>query len=63
MGKPRYNIGKNAKEKARQQKQMDKAAKRQLAKQNKANVKVSKTSEYSDTAEPSRGEEITQNTA
>lgn len=35
MGKSMYNFAKNAKEKARQQKQMDKASKRLLAKQQK----------------------------
>lgn len=38
MGKSMYNFGKQGKEKARQQKQMDKAAKRILAKQHKANL-------------------------
>jgi hypothetical protein len=33
MGKSMYNFGKQGKEKARQQKQMDKAAKRIMAKQ------------------------------
>ena len=38
MGKSMYNFGKLGKEKARQQKQMDKAAKRIMAKQQKANL-------------------------
>ena len=38
MGKSVYNFGKLGKEKARQQKQMDKAAKRLIAKQKKANL-------------------------
>jgi len=36
MGKSMFNFGKQGKEKARQQKQMDKAAKRIMAKQQKA---------------------------
>jgi hypothetical protein len=40
MGKYMYNFGKQGKEKARQQKQMDKAAKRIAAKQQKANLKA-----------------------
>jgi len=39
MGKSMFNFGKQGKEKARQQKQMDKAAKRLMAKQQKANLK------------------------
>ena len=38
MGKSMYTFGKQGKEKARQQKQMDKAAKRLIAKQKKANL-------------------------
>ena len=38
MGKSMYNFGKQGKEKARQQKQMNKAAKRIMAKQQKANL-------------------------
>jgi hypothetical protein len=40
MGKSMFNYGKQGKEKARQQKQMDKAAKRILAKQQKDNLKT-----------------------
>jgi len=40
MGKSMYNYGNQGKEKARQQKQMDKAAKRILAKQQKDNLKT-----------------------
>ena len=43
MGKPMYNFGKAANLKARQQKQMDKALKRRLAKQSKANMSVEQT--------------------
>ena len=38
MGKSMYNYGKQGKEKARQRKQMDKAAKRIMAKQQKVNL-------------------------
>jgi hypothetical protein len=47
MGKPMYNFGKNAKEKAKQQKQMDKASKRRIAKQSKANMKSNTPNEDS----------------
>ena len=40
MGKSMFNFGKMGKEKARQQKQMDKAARRIAAKQQKANLKT-----------------------
>ncbi len=40
MGSSMYNFGKQAKEKARQQKQMDKTAKRMMAKQRKADIKT-----------------------
>ena len=52
MGKSMYNYGKQGKEKARQQKQIDKAAKRLLAKQQKANLKVSIPNADSDMVEP-----------
>jgi hypothetical protein len=45
MGKSMYNFGKNTKEKARQQKQMEKASKRLIAKQSKANIKLSTPNE------------------
>jgi hypothetical protein len=38
MGRSMYNFGKQTKEKARQQKQLDKASKRMAAKQQKANM-------------------------
>jgi hypothetical protein len=47
MGKPMYNFGKTAKEKARQQKQMDKASKRRIAKQGKDDAKSSTPNEDS----------------
>jgi hypothetical protein len=49
MGKPMYNFGKSTKEKARQQKQMDKASKRLIAKQNKANIKLTAQNDDPDT--------------
>ena len=47
MGKPMYNFGKTANIKAQQQKQMDKASKRRIAKQSKANIKSSTPNEDS----------------
>lgn len=58
MGKSMYNFGKQGKEKARQQKQMDKAAKRLLAKQNKANPITSLPNAETDMEEPRPEEEI-----
>jgi|GEM_PF-2305020 hypothetical protein len=50
MGKPMYNFGKTANLKAQQQKQIDKASKRQIAKLSKANAKLSKPKEDPATA-------------
>ncbi len=63
MGKSMYNFGKNAKEKARQQKQMEKASKRLAAKQNKLNVKAGTPSKTSETYESNPAEDITKGTA
>jgi hypothetical protein len=52
MGKSMYDFGKRAKEKARQQKQMDKASKRIMAKQQKADIKANTPNADSDIAEP-----------
>ena len=52
MGKSMYNIGNRTKEKARQQKQIDKASKRILAKQKKGSIKTSPPNADSDIAEP-----------
>jgi hypothetical protein len=41
MGKSMFDFGNQAKEKARQRKQMDKAAKRQVDKQRKGNIGTS----------------------
>jgi hypothetical protein len=45
-----YNFGKTANVKAQQQKQMDKALKRRIAKQSKANIKSSTQNEDPATA-------------
>jgi hypothetical protein len=58
MGKSMYNFGKQGKEKARQQKQMDKAAKRIMAKQQKANQKTGTPNAGSGIAEVGVAEEI-----
>ena len=63
MGKSMYNFGKRAKEKARQQKQMDKASKRIMAKQQKANIKVSTPNAGSDIVEPGLVGEIAKSIA
>ena len=52
MGKSMFNFGKQGKERARQQKQMDKAAKRLMVKQQKANLKAGTPSAGSVIAEP-----------
>jgi hypothetical protein len=58
MGKSMYNFGKQGKEKARQQKQMDKAAKRIMAKQQKVNLKTGTPSADSDMTEQQSVAEI-----
>ncbi|MFH1080664.1 MAG: hypothetical protein V1766_10475 [Pseudomonadota bacterium] len=58
MGKSMYNFGKQGKEKARQQKQMDKAAKRIMAKQQKAHLKTGTPNADSDMSEPEPMEKI-----
>ena len=62
MGKSMYNFGKQSKEKARQQKQLDKAATRLMSKQNKANLKSNTPNEDTDIAEPGRAEDIVKDT-
>ena len=52
MGKSMFNFGKLGKEKARLQKQMGKAAKRMLAKQQKADLKMGTPNADSAIAEP-----------
>ena len=63
MGKPTYKFGKNAKEKAKQQKQMEKASKRLIAKQRKTNINSSTPNEDSDIVESSRMVDIDKGTA
>jgi len=58
MGKSMYNFGKQTKEKARQQKQIEKASKRLMAKQQKDNIKTNTPNAVSDIAEPELVEEI-----
>ncbi len=58
-----YNFGKNAKEKAKQQKQMDKALKRRTAKQSKPNLMSSTPNEDSATAESIRVADVAEGTA
>jgi len=53
-----YDFGKQVKEKARQQKQIDKASKRIMAKQQKANIKTRTPNAGSDIAEPGLVDEI-----
>jgi hypothetical protein len=62
MGKSMYNFGKLAKEKARQRKQMDKASKRIMAKQQKANIKASTRNAGPDMAEPGLMEDNAEST-
>jgi hypothetical protein len=52
MGKSMFNFGKQGKEKARQQKQMDKAAKRIMVKQQKADLKAGTANADSAIVEP-----------
>ena len=63
MGKSMYNFGKRSKEKARQQKQIDKASKRIMAKQQEANIKKRTPNAGSDIAEPGLVEEIVKSIA
>jgi hypothetical protein len=63
MGKSMYDFGKRAKEKARQQKQMDKASKRIMAKQQRADMRENTPSADSDIAEPKPIEDGVKSTA
>lgn len=58
MGKSMYDFGNQMKEKARQQKQIDKASQRRMAKQQKANIKTHTPNEGADIAVPRLAEEI-----
>jgi hypothetical protein len=53
-----YDFGKQTKEKARQQKQMAKASKRIMAKQQKADLKTHTPDAESDIAEPGLAEQV-----
>lgn len=57
MARSKYTFDKRSKEKARQQKQMEKAAKRIMAKQQKANLKAGTPNADFDAAEPEVVEE------
>jgi hypothetical protein len=63
MGKSMFDFGKQVKEKARQQKQIDKASKRIMAKQQKANIETRTPNAGSDIANPELVEEIVKNIA
>jgi hypothetical protein len=63
MGRSMYNFGKQTKEKARQQKQLDKASKRMAAKQQKANMETNAPNADSDIAEPGLVEDNVKSTA
>ena len=63
MGKSMYSFSKQGKERARQQKQMDKAAKHIRAKQQKANLKMGTPNADSDIAEQGLVEEIVKSIA
>ena len=66
MGRSMYNFGKQSKEKARQQKQMDKASKRLMAKQQKANIETGAPNagpDIPDIDEPRSVEDIAKSTA
>jgi len=58
MGKSMFNFGKQGKERARQQKQMDKAAKRLMVKQQKAGLKTGTPNADSAVAEPKSAEDV-----
>jgi hypothetical protein len=52
MGKSMFDFGKQGKERARQQKQMAKASKRLMAKQQKANIQTVTPTADAEIAEP-----------
>ena len=58
-----YNFGKQTKEKARQQKQLDKASKRMAAKQQKANMETSEPMLDAEIGEPELVENNIKSTA
>ena len=63
MGKSMFNFGKMGKEKARQQKQMDKAAKRMMAKQQKADLRTGNSHAAPEMAVPALAEKSVQSPA
>jgi hypothetical protein len=62
MGNSKYSRGTQVKEKARQQKQIDKASKRMLARQKKSYIKTSPPNANSDIAEPIIAQDIVEST-
>ncbi len=62
MGRSMFNFAKQTKERARQQKQMEKASKRLLAKQQKANLKAGVPDADAEMAEKEPVEEIVDST-
>jgi len=62
MGKSRYSCGSQIKEKARQQKQIDKASKRMLARQKKANIITIPPNAVEETTQPISADQIFPNT-
>jgi hypothetical protein len=58
MGKSMFDFGNQGKERARQQKQMAKASKRLIAKQQKANIEAGTPNANTALIEPSSTEEI-----
>lgn len=62
MGNSKYSRGTQVKEKARQQKQIDKASKRMLARQKKAHIKTGPPNANSDIAEPISAQDIVEST-
>ncbi len=62
MGKSMYNYGNQIRENARQQKQMDKASKRLMAKRSKIDIRSNTAKEDTNIAEPSRVKDIVNGT-
>ena len=63
MGKSMYNYSNQIRENARQQKQMDKASKRLMAKRSKVNIQSNTAKEDTNAAEPTRVKDIVTGTA
>jgi hypothetical protein len=62
MGNSKYSRGTQVKEKARQQKQIDKASKRMLVRQKKSYIKTSPPNANPDIAEPIFAQDIVEST-